>query len=135
MNIKMDNFEATEEILIKFAGMRRTIKRGEIYWVKLDPTFGKEVNKTRPCLVISNNRQNEFSPLIIVVPITSDLDKIYPFEVVVEIGWGKGKILTDQVRSLDKDRLGNKIGQIDETTMTEISEKMKRVMALEKQYE
>ncbi|WNE40998.1 MAG: Endoribonuclease EndoA [Mycoplasmataceae bacterium] len=114
---------------------KRIIKRGEIYWVKLDPTFGSEINKVRPCLVISNNRQNEFSPLVIVIPITSDLDKIYPFELMVELGSGKGKILTDQVRSLDKERLGNKISELDEETMTQISEKMKRVMALEKQYE
>ena len=113
----------------------RIIRRGEIYWVKLDPTFGKEINKTRPCVVISNDRQNEYSPLIIVVSITSDLEKIYPFEVVIELGLGKGKVLTDQVRSLDKKRLGDRIGQINELIMTEISEKMKRVMALEKQYE
>jgi mRNA interferase MazF len=69
----------------------RIIKRGEIYWVKLDPTFGKEINKTRPCVVISNDRQNEYSPLIIVVPITSDLEKIYPFEVVIELGSAKAK--------------------------------------------
>ena len=113
----------------------RIIKRGEIYWVKLDPTFGKEINKTRPCVVISNDRQNEYSPLIIVVPITSDSEKIYPFEVVIKLGSGKGKVLTDQVRSIDKERLGDKIGQINELIMSEISEKMKRVMALEKQYE
>ena len=113
----------------------RIVKRGEIYWVKLDPTLGKEINKTRPCVVISNNRQNDYSPLIIVVPITSDLEKIYPFEVVIELGSGKGKVLTDQVRSIDKERLGDWIGQVEEPIMREISEKMKRVMALEKQFE
>ena len=83
-------------------------------------------------MVISNDRQNEYSPLIIVIPITSDLEKIYPFEVVIELGSGKGKVLTDQVLSIDKERLGDRIGQINELVM---SEKMKRVIALEKQYE
>jgi len=69
-----------QETSFKFSQTRR----GEIYWVKLDPTFGKEINKTRPCVVISNDRQNEYSPLIIVVPITSDLEKVYPFEVMRE---------------------------------------------------
>jgi mRNA interferase MazF len=114
---------------------QRIIKRGEIYWVKLDPTFGREINKTRPCVVISNNRQNEYSPLVIVLPITSDLEKIYPFETVMPLGQGKAKVLTDQVRSIDKKRLGDKLGQVSERTMEELSEKMKRVMALEKQYE
>jgi mRNA interferase MazF len=113
----------------------RIIKRGEIYWVKLDPTFGKEVNKTRPCVIISNNRQNEYSPLVIVLPITSDLDRIYPFEVVFLLGQGQAKILTDQVRSIDKKRLENWIDRVNENIMAEISEKMKRVMALEKEYE
>jgi len=114
---------------------KKTIKRGEIYWIKLDPTFGKEINKTRPCVVISNNRQNEYSPLIIVIPITSDLEKVYPFEVVMELGGGKAKVLLDQVRSLDKERLGDRIGQVEKQIMRKISEKMKRVMALEIQYE
>ena len=113
----------------------RIIKRGEIYWVKLDPTFGKEVNKTRPCVIISNNRQNEYSPLVIVLPITSDLDRIYPFEVVFSLGQGQAKVLTDQVRSIDKKRLENWIDKVNENIMVEISEKMKRVMALEKEYE
>lgn len=113
----------------------KIIRRGEIYWVRLDPTFGKEVNKTRPCVVISNNRQNEYSPLVIVLPITSDLDKIYPFEVVFTLGQGQAKVLTDQVRSIDKRRLESWIEKVDEKVMDEISEKMKRVMALEKEYE
>ncbi|CAG8745755.1 45329_t:CDS:10, partial [Gigaspora margarita] len=79
--------------------------------------------------LISNNRQNEYSPLIIAIPITSDLAKIYPFEIVIELGSGKAKVLTDQVRSIDKARLGDKIGQVGETKMTEISEKMKRAPA------
>ena len=113
----------------------RIIRRGEIYWVKLDPTFGKEVNKTRPCVIISNNRQNEYSSLVIVLPITSDLDRIYPFEVVFSFGQGQAKVLTDQVRSIDKKRLENWIDRVSENVMAEISEKMKRVMALEKEYE
>ena len=113
----------------------KIIRRGEIYWVKLDPTFGKEVNKTRPCVVISNNRQNEYSPLVIVLPITSDLDKIYPFEAVFTLGQGQAKVLTDQVRSIDKRRLESRIEKVNEKVMDEISEKMKRVMALEKEYE
>ena len=114
---------------------KRIIKRGEVYWVKLDPTFGREINKTRPCVVISNNQQNEYSPLVIVLPITSDLEKIYPFEIVMPLGQGKAKILTDQVRSIDKERLGDWISRVSERIMEELSEKMKRVMALEKQYE
>jgi len=87
---------------------QRIIKSGEIYWIKLDPTIGKEINKTCPGLIISNNQQNEYSPLIIIIPVTSDLERIYPFEVVINLKESKGKILTNQVRSLDKSRLGKK---------------------------
>ncbi|CAG8507495.1 8228_t:CDS:2, partial [Cetraspora pellucida] len=55
----------------------RVIKRGDIYKVALDPTVGREIKKTRRCVVISNNQQNLYSPLLIVIPTTSDMDKLY----------------------------------------------------------
>ena len=55
----------------------RTVKRGDIYKVVLDPTIGREIKKTRRCVVISNNQQNLYSPLLIIIPTTSDMDKLY----------------------------------------------------------
>lgn len=59
------------------------MKRGEIYFANLDPTVGSEVSKQRPVLIVSNDANNRASPTITVVPITSDVSRIFPFEVAV----------------------------------------------------
>jgi len=86
------------------------IKRGGIYLAALDLAIGHESAKTRPVVVISNDKNNTFSGTVTVLPITSrSLEKVYPFEVAVEKGKGRlpknSKIKADQIRTLDKRRL------------------------------
>ncbi|WNE40082.1 MAG: hypothetical protein GBAus27B_000149 [Mycoplasmataceae bacterium] len=73
---------------------QKIIQRGEIYWANLEPTFGKEVGKIRPVLIISNNQQNLYSPIVVVLPITSSVDKIYSWEIKTSLAGKEGKILT-----------------------------------------
>lgn len=87
------------------------VKRGEVYWVNLDPTIGTEIRKTRPALIISPDDMNAALPRVIVAPLTS---KGQPLGCRPEIEF-KGKpsrILLDQIRSIDKQRLGAKMGDI-----------------------
>jgi|SRR3989344_4900805 len=92
--------------------MSSVIRRGEIYWVQLDPAIGSEIKKTRPALVVSNDQNNEFSELVTVLPITSQASKVYPFEVLLEAGQGgikaKSKVKANQIRTVDKRRLSLK---------------------------
>ena len=60
-------------------------KRGEIYWVNMDPTVGSEINKTRPAFIVSNNIANQYSKRVILAPITSSISKIFLFEVELEL--------------------------------------------------
>ena len=88
------------------------VRRGEVYWVNLDPTVGTEIKKTRPALVVSPDDMNMALPRVIVAPITS---KGQPLgcrpEVVLD---GKpARILLDQVRCIDKKCLAGKLGEID----------------------
>ncbi len=88
------------------------VRRGEVYWVNLDPTVGTEIKKTRPALVVSPDDMNAALPRVIVAPITS---KGQPLgcrpEVVID---GKSaRILLDQVHCVDKKRLAGKLGEID----------------------
>ncbi len=88
------------------------VRRGEVYWVNLEPTVGTEIKKTRPALVVSPDDMNAALPRVIVAPITS---KGQPLgcrpEVVLD---GKSaRILLDQVRCVDKKRLAGKLGEID----------------------
>lgn len=105
-------------------------KRGEIYWINLDPTVGSEINKTRPALVISNDSGNEYSQRIIVAPITSSITKVYPFEVKVEVAAKEGKVLLDQLRSIDKQRISKKLSVLDYDTMQLVNRALKITLDL-----
>lgn len=106
-------------------------KRGDIYWVKFDPVVGTEIAKTRPCLIVSNNAGNAVSPQLIVAPITSSVKKVFPFEVPIEIGGRCGKIALNQLRSIDKLRLGGSISHASPETMDQVDEALKLVLALD----
>lgn len=106
-------------------------RRGDIYWVRLDPTDGKEINKTRPCLVISSDIANR-SELIVVAPITSNVDRIFSkIEVKILLNGKPGKIIPRQMRSINKTkRLGEKIGTISSEEMRLIDEAIRLILGL-----
>lgn len=109
--------------------MMELIKRGDIYWIRLDPTEGFEIGKTRPAVVISNDINNEFADTITVLPVTSSVGKVYPFEVFLEKGIGNissdSKVKTNQIRTVDKKRLKERIGKIPEAILNEIEKALK----------
>ena len=88
------------------------VRRGEVYWVNLDPTVGTEIQKTRPALVVSPDDMNEVLPRVIIAPLTS---KGQPLGCRPEIALGgkKARILLDQLRCVDKVRLAEKMGEVD----------------------
>lgn len=90
------------------------VKRGEVYWVNLDPTLGAEINKTHPALIISPDDMNAVLPRVIIAPITS---KGQPLGCRPEINFDgrAARILLDQIRTVDKRRLLNKMGEISIT--------------------
>ncbi len=107
-----------------------SIKRGEIYLCALDPIIGKEIAKTRPAVVVSNNTGNKFSGTITILPITSrNIDKIYPFEVHIEKGSGNlqknSKVKADQIRTIDKSRCISLIGELGENYLKRIEKAIK----------
>lgn len=105
-------------------------KRGEIYWVNLDPAVGGETQKLRPCLIVSNDIGNEVSLIVMAAPITSKISHIYPFEVAITLETKKGKIMLNQCRAIDKSRLKTKISSIDISTLKEVDEALKTVFGL-----
>jgi len=106
-------------------------KRGDVYWVRLDPTDDKEINKTRPCLVISSDIANH-SELIVIAPITSNAERIFPrIEVKITVAGRPGKVIPRQIRSIDKTKkLGNKIGAISSEEMKLIDEALRLILGL-----
>ena len=110
------------------------IKRGEIYWVNLDPVVGSEIAKTRPALVVSNDVNNQFADTITVLPITSNISKIYPFEVFLPQNAcglkGDCKAKANQIRTVDKRRLGRLAGAVDSAVMDQVEKAVKLHLVL-----
>lgn len=106
------------------------MKRGEIYFARLDPTIGSEIKKTRPILIVSNNANNNVAATVTVVPITSNTDKVYPFEILLEIENSdlkkKSKAQCHQVRTISKLRItGKHVGSVNSKIMSMIDAALK----------
>lgn len=104
------------------------IKRFEIYRVNLDPTIGREINKTRPAVIISPNEVNDALDTILVVPITSSR-RSFPTRITFELK-GKGNyIALDQIRAIDKSRVNKKIGVLSKVVAKSLCEKLQELFA------
>jgi len=94
-------------------------KRFEVYLVNLDPTIGSEIQKTRPCLVISPDEMNSNISTIIIAPMTTK-GRDYPSRVNCQFEGKAGQIVLDQIRTVDKIRLVKKLGKISLATQNEV---------------
>ncbi len=112
------------------AGVRKLPRRGDVYWVALDPTVGSEIKKTRPAVIISNNSCNTFGSRIVVLPLTSNVDSLYPGEAMVIVHGKPARILGDQIRSLDKSRLRSRIDTLSQDELTAVEEAIRITLAL-----
>lgn len=92
------------------------VKRGEVWLAALDPTIGSEIQKTRPCLVVSPDEINAHLRTAIVAPMTTG-NRPAPFRVPVKFKGKEGLILPDQIRALDKTRLVKRLGHVDAATL------------------
>jgi mRNA interferase MazF len=94
------------------------VKRFEVYLVSLDPTVGSEIQKMRPCAVVSPDEMNRHIQTVIVAPMTTK-GKKYPTRVECKFGGKQGQIVLDQIRTVDKIRLVKKLGELSEETQEE----------------
>lgn len=95
--------------------MGMVISRSDVYLVHLDPTAGHEMRKTRPCLVISPDEMNQHLGTVLVAPMTTK-GRNYPTRVPVRFQRKTGQIVLDQIRTIDKSRLVQRLGKLDELT-------------------
>lgn len=111
-------------------------KRGDLYWIHLDPTIGAEIKKPRPCVVISPDAANRSGPLVIVAPVTTVRgSKVFFHEVPIPKGTAylsrASKIKVFQLRCVDKKRLSReKIGTLPEEIIHQLDEKLRIVTGL-----
>ena len=102
--------------------------RGEIWLVKLDPTVGSEIRKTRPCVVLSPAEMHDHLQIVIVAPMTTK-SRTAPFRIGVAHGGKMGLILLDQLRAVDKGRLTKKLGAVSTRTLLSTLSTLQEVFA------
>jgi mRNA interferase MazF len=108
--------------------MAMVVKRFDVYLVNLDPTVGSEIQKTRPCLVISPDEMNSNIQTVIIAPMTS-APKEYPTRIFCTFRKKQGQIVLDQIRTIDKVRLIKKLGTIDSKTQLDVISLLQRLFA------
>ena len=93
-------------------GAKKFPQQGEVWWVNLDPTLGKEINKRRPCLIVSPDDMNSQLGTVIAAPITST-QRDWPTRVIISLQRKTSSVALDQIRMLDNQRLIKKITQVN----------------------
>ena len=88
------------------------MKRGEIWWVNFEPSIGGEIRKKRPAVIVSNNAANQFLNRVQVIPLTSNVDKLYPSETYITLRGKKAKAMADQLTTVSKKRMINQAGTV-----------------------
>lgn len=106
------------------------IQRGDVFLVNLEPVLGSEVGKTRPAVVLQNELANRSSPTVTVIPISSSVDRVFPFQVRIPAGEAglkqESKALCEQIRTLSRERLLERLGQLPPARVEEIRAALER---------
>jgi mRNA interferase MazF len=95
-------------------------RRGEVWWVAFDSALGGQIQKTRPAIIFSNDAANTALNRVIVVPLTSQVAKVYPGEALVTVNGEQRKAMAEQIMTASKQRLRGKLGTLSRTDMTAV---------------
>ena len=106
------------------------VQRYEVYLVDLDPTQGSEIQKTRPCIVISPDEMNRHIRTVIIAPMTSTR-RSYPTRVDLTFQRKKGQVVLDQIRTVDKSRLVRRLGVLPKARSREVAGVLQEMFAYE----
>ena len=104
------------------------VKRFDVYLVNLDPTVGSEIQKTRPCVIISPDEMNRYIATVITAPMTTQ-GRPYPTRVPVRFRGKDGQIVLDQIRTVDKTRLVRKLGRVSTQAQHDIMVRLAEMFA------
>lgn len=103
-------------------------RRGEVFLIDLDPTRGTEIQKTRPCVVVSPDDLNAHLQTVIIAPMTTGAHR-YPFRVSCRFSGKNSQVVTDQLRTVDRERLVRHLGRLSAATMNQLLDVLQEMFA------
>lgn len=106
------------------------MKRGEVWWINFDPSVGEEIKKKRPAVIISNDISNKYLNRFQVVPLTSNVERLYPSEAFITLNGKEGKAMADQLTTVSKLRFVSKAGTLSEADMEAVAMAIKTQLAI-----
>jgi mRNA interferase MazF len=106
------------------------MNRGEVWWINFDPSVGGEIRKKRPAIIMSNDASNKHLNRLQVIPVTSNVERLYPSEAFVTINGKLNKALADQLTTVSKLRMINQMGKISREDMWQVERAIKVQLAM-----
>jgi mRNA interferase MazF len=109
------------------------VRRGDVVVVNLDPTVGVEIKKTRPAIVLSNDGINQYSQLVVVVPLTKNTARLSPSHAIIPKGTAQltfiSKVVTEQIKAVDKHRIVKRLGSLPPDLLAQVERALKNTQA------
>jgi mRNA interferase MazF len=105
-------------------------RRGEVWWVRLDPTLGSEIAKTRPCIILSGNVFNRLRRTTVVIPLSTSPQPGLPLLVPVRCDGREVVAVTDQIRAIAKQRLDRRLGELSSEDLAAVEKGVREVLEL-----